>query len=283
MPRSRAERGFHGVRGGDGSEVGGEVVVSAMERSPVSTRPPEQLDRVLVAADFHLDGSADGREQLSALLDLADAESQTLLILGDLFHYWFGPRHLELDMYARELELLAAATGRGTPIHLIPGNRDFLLDRSFTQRTGISVGGDLLRIRVGEEWVHFSHGDLFSTADLHYQAMRHLIRSTPIRLLARVCPAVVADRVAARLRRHSERVVSEKSFTTLEPDIGEVYRHFREGNDVVVCGHFHRFRDEQLDGPAGRGRFLILEPFENDGAFLRGDGAGGWTTEWVSR
>ncbi|MEM7262904.1 MAG: metallophosphoesterase [Planctomycetota bacterium] len=257
-------------------------MVSAVDPYRTASRPPEHLGRVLVAADFHLDGSEEARVRLGALLDLAHAEEETLLILGDLFHYWFGPRHLELDMYARELDLLAQATARGTPIHLIPGNRDFLLDRSFTRRTGISVGGDLMRVRVGDEWVHFSHGDLFSTSDLHYQAMRHLIRSAPIRLLARVFPAAVVDRIAARLRSHSERVVSEKSLITLDPDISEVFRHFREGNDVVICGHFHRFRDEQLVGPGGQGRFIVLEPFENDGAFLRGDGDGGWTTEWVT-
>jgi len=237
--------------------------------------PPSRLDRLLVAADFHLTGSESARFMFAELLNQARYRDAPLFILGDLFHYWFGRRHLELDMYTEELSLLREAHDSGVRIYLLPGNRDFLLDGEFSRRTGVWVGGDALKFRLGEERVHFSHGDLFCTSDLNYQAMRRLIRSAPMRFLANRLPAVVVDRIAGRLRRHSERVVKEKHPMILEPDRVELLSLFAEGHEVVVCGHFHRFRDQSFEA----GRFIVLEPFENRGAYLSATTDGGWTRE----
>ncbi|MCA8960553.1 MAG: metallophosphoesterase [Planctomycetes bacterium] len=264
---ARGEPRGSGERGGSG----------ALRPAP----PPERLERVLIAADFHLDGGEPGRDRLAALLELARAESAPLFILGDLFHYWFGRRHLELPMYAQEIALLADAVRSGVRAYVWPGNRDFLLDSVFSEATGIWVGGDETTVHLGRERVSVSHGDLFATADLHYQAMRQLVRSAPIRLLARHLPTRWVDRIAARLRRHSQRVVREKPAATLEPDRAAVLATLRAGADTVICGHFHQFHDERFPAELGGGRFLVLEPFEARGAYLRGS-EDGWSLGHVT-
>ncbi|MEM7168519.1 MAG: UDP-2,3-diacylglucosamine diphosphatase [Planctomycetota bacterium] len=229
----------------------------------------------VIVADLHLDGSEPSKQAFASLLDRAHERSKQLFILGDLFHYWFGRRHVEHPMYAAEIELLRQAVDRGLSIEIVPGNRDFLLGPTFVEKTGANVHGDMLSVQIGAEPVHLSHGDLFGTADVRYLRMRRVLRTRMVRFLADHLPAAVLNRIAQRLRNHSDKVVKEKSFDVLEPDLGEVAALFGRGYETVICGHFHRERDERISQELGSGRFLILDPFEHQGRGLVHDG-----TQW---
>ncbi len=229
----------------------------------------------LFAADLHLDGSEPARERLQQLLRVAHSEGADLYLLGDVFHYWFGRKHLALPMFRREIQLFRAMSSLGVSITIVPGNRDFLLDEAFTRETGVKVSGDSMLIELGGERVHLSHGDLFGLADVRYQRMRRVLHSAPIRRLAASLPAVVVNALARRLRRHSETVVLEKSPETLAPDRESIAALFSGTSiDVVVCGHFHEARDEAFPPSEGGGRFRILEPFEEHGYVLSASSAG---------
>lgn len=231
-----------------------------------------------MVGDLHLDGSDPARERFGRLLEQALEWQFPLLILGDLFHYWFGRKHQQLPMFQPELELLRAAAAHGLSIRIIPGNRDFLLDDRFARDIGILVDGDELAVTVGEERIHFSHGDLFGTADVRYLRMRRVLRSRMVRFLANHLPVSVLQGFAARLRNHSERVVQQKSEATLEPDLGEVATLIDRGFHTVVCGHYHRQRDQVVESGEKAGRFMILDPFEDRGAVLVHDGS-----KWCQR
>ncbi len=235
----------------------------------------ERVDRCLLAADLHLAGDEAPRERLRQLLALSRGENAPLFLLGDVFHYWFGRRHLSLPTVRREVHLLRAATALGPPITIIPGNRDFLLDAAFTAETGVRIAPDTLVIEVAGERIHLSHGDLFGLADVRYQRMRRVLRSAPVRWCARSLPTGVVDAIARRLRRHSETVVQSKSAETLAPDRQAVLAVLRTAIDVVVCGHFHQASDERFSYADGGGRFRILEPFEERGYVLSA-GPEGW-------
>ena len=232
----------------------------------------------ILAADLHLDGGAPARARFERLLDRARASGAHLYLLGDVFHYWFGARHLRHPMFREEIALLRAATDVGIAITVVPGNRDFLLDEAFTAATGVVVAGDSLALSRGDERVHLSHGDLFGLADVRYQRMRRVLHSGPVRFLSRHLPTWVVNRLAGRIRRHSEKVVPEKSAETLAPDRPSITALFAEGFDVVVCGHFHEARDERFPAEEGGGRFRILEPFEEHGYALT-VAAGGWSED----
>lgn len=236
----------------------------------------------IFAADFHLAGEADeaARSRFAALLTHAAEENARLLLLGDVFHYWYGRRHLAMPMYRRELELLKEATDRGLPIAIIPGNRDFLLDRTFTAATGVEVLGDDLALELGEERLHLSHGDLFATQDRGYLRLRRILRSRMILFFARYAPGFVVDALARRLRGHTARAVRTKPARLFDPDRTAVSRLFADGFDVVVCGHFHKHRDETFPEAEGGGRFVILEPFD-EGGFILVHKEGRWETRRI--
>jgi len=61
-------------------------------------------------------------------------------ILGDLFDYWIGPKHLDRPDYREALEALGRVTRGGRRVVILLGNRDFYMRRGFSEATGV-LGG----------------------------------------------------------------------------------------------------------------------------------------------
>jgi UDP-2,3-diacylglucosamine hydrolase len=225
-------------------------------------RPLPQVELepgTLVIADLHLDA---GRGALEGfLIWLASRQgAPRIVILGDLFEYWFGPGQAHLAVGRNVVAALAACTRAGTSVDVVPGNRDFLLGRTFARRSGARVhhGGMIGRLPGGER-VLLLHGDELATRDLAYQRMRRVLRSPFVATLARLLPARWAEAAARRLRRTSGRAVRRKDqeTTALQESACRALAE-RHAAGIVACGHAHRFSDRRLDGGP---RWLVLDAF----------------------
>src|SRR5205823_2517078 len=126
-----------------------------------------------------------------------------LVILGDLFDVWVGPAQERMPGAPRVLDALRALVARGTAVAIVPGNRDFLLDRWFEERTGAQLFDEGFVGRVGDQRVLCVHGDTLCTKDKGYQRLRRVLRSRPVVWLAPRLPLALGTRVAMRLRRAS--------------------------------------------------------------------------------
>ena len=224
--------------------------------------------RRIIAADLHCDGSARRVAMLEFLLKTCQEEQADCWLLGDLFDVWLGPGQLSLDMTRRELTALRRATDSNVDVVVIPGNRDFLLDSTFEEQTGVHVAGDHLQLETGGQRWHLSHGDLFGTADTGYLRLRRILRSSWFRWLARHLPMFVSRWLARMLRMGSRRALRHKEANRLKPDRDAIKQLIDAGYDRVVCGHFHRAQEERIDGDKEVGNFTVLEPFEDRGAHL---------------
>ena len=215
-----------------------------------------------IIGDLHLD-IAD-RDQLQNFSERLESMAgiPRLIILGDLFEYWVGPAQLSSADLA--LNALRRLHGTGTAIDVIPGNRDFLLAEGFEARTGASLFpngfvGTLSLPGQASESVLFIHGDELCSLDLPYQRLKKLLRSQPIRLLSRAIPGFIALRLADRLRKASKQAIAYKPSSSMQQQastcmkLAELY-----DSDTLVCGHSHRFRDEQLPGGP---RWLVVDAF----------------------
>ena len=102
-------------------------------RAPSGARPEFDLPAgTRIIGDLHVDLELGPAAQ--EFVDYLDGLSETprLIILGDLFEYWFGPAQGEVGGGPALLDALARRVASGTPIHLIPGNRDFLVCLLYT-------------------------------------------------------------------------------------------------------------------------------------------------------
>jgi UDP-2,3-diacylglucosamine hydrolase len=136
------------------------------------------------------------------------------------------------------LDALARASGRGVSIEAIAGNRDFLLDRSFAERTGVALRGEEWVTEVAGRRALLLHGDTLCTLDRAYQRYRKVVRSPLVRALARLLPGTGA--LAGGLRAKSRKAVAAKPPQTksIVPEAAAVAAGER-GCTLVLCGHAH--------------------------------------------
>src|SRR5512147_2184572 len=67
---------------------------------------------------------------------------------------------------------LRACVASGTPVHLMHGNRDFLIGAQFAARTGCRLLDDPARIDLYGSPVLLMHGDILCTDDVEYRTFR---------------------------------------------------------------------------------------------------------------
>lgn len=199
-------------------------------------------ESIIFFSDAHLSVSRPKRTR--HLLDFFGSSefqsSPIVYILGDLFDFWIGPKHLELVDYQKVLSALKGRTEDRQQIYFIYGNRDFLIDKTFTNATGVKVLGDSTKIKVGQQIVWLTHGDLLCTLDKGYQSYRRLARSQLIKSAYRSIPQKTSYGIGKGLRGLSTHLVSRK--TDVERNISRkaVESVFKRGYDIIICGHVHK-------------------------------------------
>jgi len=246
----------------------------------VDERPLPELELepgTLIIGDLHLDVTPSaGTEALEPFVDWLASQGAPprLVILGDLFDAWIGPAHVGVPAARVVLEALAALARRGTAIDVIPGNRDFLMERSFERASGARVWARGLVGIVGrdEERVLLIHGDELCTLDQAYQRMKRVLRSRAVLGGVPLIPRPAALWIARRLRRASVQALEIKPLAEKQQQ-AEAVRELsaRHGCRTLICGHAHRFRDERVvQGP----RWIVVGAFGGGRDVLR-LGAGG--------
>ena len=220
----------------------------------------------LVIADLHLDPL--GGARVDHFVDwVAALEAPALLILGDLFEAWFGPKTRRLAGAQAIVEALAAMVQRGTQLHVVPGNRDFLLGRDFESWTGGRVHDHGLGVvQDGERWL-FLHGDELCTLDVGYQRLKRVLRSGPMRFLGPRLPFTLLKRTARKLREASGKAVARKPVPEKSMQASAVVaQRSQHQADLLVVGHAHEWRDER---PANGPRWIVLDAWEGERDTLR--------------
>lgn len=238
--------------------------VTAAPRTSHRGRPLAEVELepgTLAIGDLHLD--VEDLDRLRPFLAWLEgiAGAPRLVVLGDLFEYWLGEAHASTPGGRLVLDALASTRRSGTAIDVVPGNRDFLLDAAFERRSGgcrVRADGMIGRLPGGER-VLFLHGDELCTEDRAYQRLRAVLRSRPVSALARGLPLPVARFAAKRIRRASRSAVSSKPPETMAQQPGACAERARAARaSVVVCGHAHAFRDEEV---ASGVRWLVVDAF----------------------
>jgi UDP-2,3-diacylglucosamine hydrolase len=227
--------------------------------------PSAATGRQLFIADVHLRlGEPARARRLGAWLAAQRGRCDRLVILGDLFDFWIGPKHLDLPDYREPLEALGRWTAAGVPVEMFAGNRDFYLADALTRRYGITVFDDFDIRAIGGRCVYLCHGDLLCGGDTRYRRARWIIRSRLIETIFTSLPVRLSYFLADGYRNHSRRVVAAKADRQLQicpQTAARVFRghgdlklgrsHVQTGPvDVIICGHAHRCarRQYQLDG-----------------------------------
>lgn len=239
-------------------------------RLPAGSVPTDTLTvpaGAVVVTDLHL--SPEGDPRTDAFITWWNARlprPPMLIVLGDLFDTWVGPKQGRLEGSARVLAFFRDLAAQGIEVHLVPGNRDALMGADVEEAAGASVHleGFLGMLADGSRAV-FVHGDGLCTLDTGYQRLRRIWRCGLVRGASRWVPLFVARAVARRLRRRSERAKPLKlaAERAIRPEAVDALASATDAA-LVVCGHAHDPQDSRAPGGA---RWIVV------GAFGEGRGA----------
>lgn len=205
--------------------------------------------RRLLLSDVHLSPQHPGRTR--RFLDLLRREAprtDELYVLGDLFDYWIGPKHLDLPDYRDTLDALRGL--HGVRLVFLAGNRDFYIRRRFREFLNAETAQGRLDVAFGPRRVHLCHGDRLCTRDRSTRRTQAVIRSRLVEAVFTRLPVSLARFLAEGYRGHSRRVTPGKPARHVALDERAVLEVFRQGADVIVCGHTHRAEKHtwRLDG-----------------------------------
>lgn len=126
-------------------------------------------------------------------------KAKTLYILGDLFESWVGDD--DVSPYQEQIaSALAELTTKGVKTYFMPGNRDFLIGKSFIKKMRCELLPDPTLITLYGIPTLLMHGDSLCTLDKNYMAFRRLNRMRFIQLLFLQLPLGVRRKFARYLR-----------------------------------------------------------------------------------
>jgi UDP-2,3-diacylglucosamine hydrolase len=225
--------------------------------------------RYLFVSDLHLDASHPAAiAQFLEFLETEAARSDGLYILGDLFESWVGDDDNEAAR-SRVCEALRALTRRGIACRIQHGNRDFLLGKGFSERTGCEVLPDPTLLETGGRRIVLSHGDTLCTDDVGYQRFRRLARSRGLQLAWLALPLRARRGLAAWGRRHSRAHVQRLPDAMMDVTPTAVAELLRAHDaDILIHGHTHRPGEHRVSVD-GRTRLrLVLGDWYEQGSML---------------
>jgi len=229
---------------------------------------------------FHLEPEPDEGERLAAFLEFLDMAgcADELVLLGDIFDFWFDYPHFRLKGYEELLRGLDTVRERGTRLHFIGGNHDIWAADYMHRRYGCAPGGHAMTLDVQGHRLRLVHGDGLLMRDWLYSGFRWMVRQpVGIALAKSLHPELLF--AFSRWLSHTSRQASRDEGAEIERK-GAAYLEEATGDwDLMLIGHLHHaFRmskgartlaalgswfDEASYGIMREGRFELLD-FETD-------------------
>jgi UDP-2,3-diacylglucosamine pyrophosphatase LpxH len=146
---------------------------------------------------------------------------------------------------------------RSPKVHLLPGNRDFLLNNSKLKGIDI-IGTEETVITLYGSRILLAHGYTLTEADTGFKLL-HRYGWPVLEHLDRLLPLSLKERCAGSLVKSS--AVVRPSLSNIREGI-----HTEKGVDMVICGHLHR----HITQPG----LIVLPAFYDSGAWLEWDESG---------
>ncbi len=238
------------------------------------------MARALFISDLHLAGERPATsERFFRFLRDEASRAGALYILGDLFEYWIGDDELSAadgDPLARRVaRSLRKLADSGVALHLMHGNRDFLLGDGFCAASGAQLLPDPALVQVGGEPALLMHGDTLCTDDHDYQAWRRTARSEAWRREFLGQPLAARRATILQLREKSKAVIGAKPAAIMDVTPEAVRAAFRRhGVQRLIHGHTHRPARHELEVDGARRERWVLPDWYGPGGYLVVDNVG---------
>ena len=200
-----------------------------------------------------------------AFLDEIPRPGDHLVLMGDLFDFWFEYQSVIPRKHFATAAKLQEVRARGVPITFVGGNHDRWGGSFFTRDIGIAFFGGEAEIDLAGQRAFLAHGDGLTeqhwSGNVMHRFTRHPLTVAVFRVLHPTIGFWIADLFSRHLADNTkDRAVLDRAaaaqrrwaadFLARRPDVG-----------LVIMAHTHRpVVDRQADGRS----------YLNPGAFLDG-------------
>lgn len=237
--------------------------------------------KTLAVSDVHLNVAPDGRETLAAftrfLRGIDPDEVNRLIVLGDLFDFWFEYRHVVFSGYFEVLRAFADLNEAGVELHFVCGNHDFWAGRFLEESLGFRIYPQSATIAFDGLRAHLAHGDGINPRDRGYRLYKRIARwGLSVRAFRLLHPdwAMALAQGVSRGSRRMSRVPDVSQGPEVAPIRAYAERVLASGEaDVVLCGHSHYPVRETFPTPTGTGLYLNTGDWLFHRSYVEWDGA----------
>ena len=208
---------------------------------------------VYIASDFHLKfvenaEDIERRKKVIAFLDSIKDDADLLILNGDIFDLWFVWKKFIIKGYFPLLSKLNQLREKGIRIVFIAGNHDFWFRNFLTGTLGIEVYENDFCETIDGVKTFVSHGDRYTTNDLHYQIFRKMIRNKFIMWIFGNLHPDFALSIGKNMSRSSRKQqVADDILNKREQGLIKFAKEKLNETDLVILGHSHLPKIERYE------------------------------------
>lgn len=220
--------------------------------------------KTLFLSDAHLSVAPGGKPAMDvfvAFLRQIDPKGVSrIIVLGDLFDFWFEYKHVIFSGYFDVLRAFADLRDAGVELHFVCGNHDFWAGRFLESQLGFTVYPDPVTLDIDGQRVHLAHGDGINPQDWRYRLYKRIARwwlaVRGFRLLHPDWAMAIAQSVS-KGSRHMFSPSDPSKGSEVGPLRAYAEKVLASGEaGVVMCGHSHHPEKQPYPTPAGPGLYL---------------------------
>jgi UDP-2,3-diacylglucosamine hydrolase len=236
--------------------------------------------KIYFLSDFHLGapdyaGSLEREKRVVQFLDSAIQDAACIVIVGDLFDFWYEYRTVVPKGYVRILGKLATITDSGIPIHFFVGNHDMWMKGYFEKELNTPVYFEPKSFEFNNKKFLIGHGDGLGPGDHGYKFIKKIFRSKFCQAAFGLLPPAIGVGLANYLSRRSRAATGQ----TDEKFLGEENEWLisyckqvlqEQQYDYFIFGHRHLPIDFKLNNNS---RYINLGDWIKYDSYAVFDGA----------
>ena len=196
----------------------------------------------LFISDLHLCASSPNTTRLfHNFIRCIAPQAEALYILGDLFEYWAGDDDLNTSFHLEITTALRTLSSQGTRIHIMHGNRDFLMNKKLAETCQAELLPDPTLLDLYGTPTLLTHGDALCTDDTAYQVFRKQVRNATWQQQFLALPLLQRKTQIEQLRLQSEAEKQHKTMSIMDVNLQAVNELLHEYHyPRLIHGHTHR-------------------------------------------
>ena len=176
--------------------------------------------------------------QFLNFLNFIENDCSTLILLGDIFDYWFEYKYTIPKYHYRTLAKLEQLIAKKINIIYIMGNHDFGHKSFFLEEIGVRIVKSDLYIELMGKKFFLSHGDGKSPKNYGYKILKKILGNKVCQFLF----STIHPTIGIKLAIFSSKTSKKRKVNNSQQTLLELYAQkiiINQNCDFVVAGHTH--------------------------------------------